>query len=1130
MRSFLLLLVTLWSASSFAQTGVVQERVRVNDTISISGKTIIQESFQMISYSDTLFDIYLDNSESKLFIATRLKLTEVEVRYQMIPLDLHSRYSRTQKTTERGPAQVMTMSNVPSFERAEQLINMGDVNSAGSLTRGFVVGSNRSMNVTSAMNLTFDGNISDDLFIKASITDQNIPYQPEGNTLRLNEISNVYLELYGEKHSLKGGDLVFNHQASRFLRYRRNVKGLAGSLNNGRTSAGFSVAKGAFTSVQIEPQDGVMGPYRIPPPEGLSFTVVLANSERVFIDGKLLKRGWNNDYVIDYNTGEITFTTAIVITRFSRIRVEYEFSNPSGQKSSLFGHHEQKIGKSNITFNVFQEKDNKNTYNGIQLTDQDKYELSMLSPDEEFITRSSADSVGFSEDLILYKKQLVSINGEPQEVFVFSNDPDSAHFKVLFTYVGEGNGNYIRSQSNANGIIYEWVQPESGFRQGQYSAEIQIKAPARNTVMEVGAEAPIGRQVKVYGNLAGSFNTNNLYSSSSDPGLAVNAGAVYRMDKKVLGYNFDGGIDIEFVQAAFRKIERFRTVEFDRDWSYYPELEQEPQNDRIISMSANFEKDPLNKLNYTLTTRNRNQSVDGQQHKLNLDQKWGNVKLNTRAFLMRNNIPDGKSDWSRFSGDLGYDFGPIQIGYRYGMDHNLIRSVGDSIRFSDQYFDEHKVYLSHGSTSGSRFGLSLSKRFDAQPIEGDIRSRFIANTIQGSFSKRFDQGLTLSAVGNFRQIEDIWTDTRSNSVSARFDIKGSFLDRAVNFDVNYSVANGRELKREFVFLMVPTGEGTHTWRDDNENGVKELEEFYEAVNPDERNYVKVFVPTNEYVNAVTNILNTRLSLKLPDSWEEKGGIFSFLSRFSNMTSWNSNTRHDDPDLMRQVFSSGSMMDDDHLIAGNESLRSTLFYDRGNPKFGMEFSYLNSSRRTLIRNGFESQGREFVDAQIRFQPDRLYGVRLKVNSGTKRSESDVLSNRNFEVDHYQFKPTFIFQPSSRFRLSTSYNFTRRWDSFDLEQPAYSIANEGSGEIRVTNGAKTSLQCQVRVIDIRFSGQVNTALGYELLQAMQPGMNTTLSVAWVQSLINGLQMTMSYDGRKSGDSPLIHTGRMSVTALF
>jgi hypothetical protein len=83
------------------------------------------------------------------------------------------------------------------------------------------------------------------------------------------------------------------------------------------------------------------------------------------------------------------------------------------------------------------------------------------------------------------------------------------------------------------------------------------------------------------------------------------------------------------------------------------------------------------------------------------------------------------------------------------------------------------------------------------------------------------------------------------TITARLDWQGNFLERHIVSELNYQAGNSRELKRDFIFIAVPTGEGTHTWRDENQDGIQDINDFYMAQNPYERNYAKIFLPTDE---------------------------------------------------------------------------------------------------------------------------------------------------------------------------------------------------------------------------------------------------------------------------------------------
>ena len=76
--------------------------------------------------------------------------------------------------------------------------------------------------------------------------------------------------------------------------------------------------------------------------------IILAGSEKVFIDGEQMVRGYDNDYIIDYNLAEITFNNKVVITQFTRIRVDYEFFDQNYSRFIVQVGHQQSNDKVNF--------------------------------------------------------------------------------------------------------------------------------------------------------------------------------------------------------------------------------------------------------------------------------------------------------------------------------------------------------------------------------------------------------------------------------------------------------------------------------------------------------------------------------------------------------------------------------------------------------------------------------------------------------------------------------------------------------------------------------------------------------------------------------------------------------------
>ncbi len=1115
--------------------------------ITLDSLTVISESIQIQEHPEIQY-IY-DANTGMISFEQNQNTDSVTICYQTIPYQLHQKMSRKSLADYRE--QMLFKSNNKEskeqvLDRKEELFPTENLQKSGSLTRGISFGNTQNVVVNSALNLQLEGKLGDDLNIRASITDQNVPFQPEGNTAQIQDFDNIYLELYNDNFSLKGGDVVFKNRQSEFLRFYKNVQGgllntkyNIGSNSKAETSLGVSIAKGKFASIQLEVEEGVGGPYRIRIPDSNDFIIIMANSEKVYLDGKQLQRGFNYDYIIDYNKAEIQFTSKILITKFSRVRIDVEYSDQNYSRSIITGSHYQEIGKASFSFNYYSEKDNPNKPLTFSLDEDDKDLMRSIGDDLDKAVKISARETEYNPDEVNYELvDTLDLDLNPVEVFKYSTNPEAKLFRVTFSDVGSGKGDYILTNSTANGRIYEWVAPANNISQGNFAPISRIPAPNKKDMITLGGAFEISKYESVFTEVAFSKNDLNLFSDidkEDDDGFAIKGGI--KSNNRPIGflknYRFSGSADYEFDNEYFNPIDRFRYIEFDRDWNYIPSESNDQSSDHIITAVANIEKDGLNRFGYKLVKRKRDIYVDGLQQYLDYSQGLGNFQLITDAFFLRNTTELFNSDWNRINVEAYYKSRIFVPGYKMIIDENEIRALDtDSITSTAMNYREHQFFINSNDSLKTKFGLSYSIREDKSPVAGELKKGNESGTARFFINSSFNRNQKLNFLLTYRNNKNFLvagSPKNEETLIARADWYAGFFKRHVRSDLTYAIGNGRELKREFVFVQVPTGEGTHTWRDDNNDGIQDLSEFYIAINPDEKNYIKIFIPTNEFVFAYENNFNYRLNFELPRSWKKSGGVKKILSRISSASSWNIIKRITNSDLKARILPFYNDIPDEDVLSLKEVIRSRIFYNRSNSGYGFDFGYFRSSNKQLLSQGFDQRNREEYSANARLNLSKSYNMKLLYLWGSSSSNSDFLKGRTYSIERFKLLPEFAWQPNNNFRFSILYGYSDKRNTVS-ELGEQAIIHEIVGNIRVSKATNLSLDAFIKYSDIQFDGDSNTPVAYEMLEALQPGENYSWNLIFQKKILQGLQLSISYEGRKSAESEAIHIGRMQVSALF
>src|SRR5690606_21325087 len=319
------------------------------------------------------------------------------------------------------------------------------LNSRGSLVRGIRFGNNQSASVQSSLDLQLTGNLTDEIGVNAVISDNNVPIQADGYTQQLQEFDKVYVELFNKNSKVRAGHIDLVQENDFFGNFTQKVTGLQVGTelthNNDsitRIQVAGSVTRGEFASVKITGQNGNQGPYRLSENNNELYIIIVSGSERVYLDGVLLTRGENHDYVINYNTGELTFTSNRLITDNSRITVEYLYANRTYSQFLLYGGVEHESERFRIAGHFYSNGDSKNNPLNDDLSDEDKQILAEAGNNTDEMYNTTAIPTAYDPDKNLYRKTLF----DGVEIFEFSNNPDDELYQVSFTYMGNNQGNY----------------------------------------------------------------------------------------------------------------------------------------------------------------------------------------------------------------------------------------------------------------------------------------------------------------------------------------------------------------------------------------------------------------------------------------------------------------------------------------------------------------------------------------------------------------------------------------------------------------------------------------------------------------------------------------------------------------
>jgi hypothetical protein len=1178
------------------------------DTLVLDSQAVFPNSLMLRNpttlgiVSDSIYKI----EGNKLIFLQPLEDTLLEARFRVFP------YSITKKKQHKEVSligQALQHDGLIGggytynpFETGADAFNFSNLDYSGVFARGISLGNSQDLVLNSNFNLQVSGKLGD-IEILAAISDNNVPLQPEGNTQQLQDFDRIFVQFKYKRQSIIAGDYnISRPKGSYFMNYYRRLQG--GQLltdlkitKKGRlkTDASFAISKGKFARNVFDGEEGNQGPYRLKGATGELFIIIIAGTERVFIDGKLLKRGADNDYVIDYNLGEVIFTPQQLITKDKRIQVEFSYSDLTFSRTLATVNTSYETEKLAVRFNFYSEQDDKKSTLTESLSDSARAVLQRVGDDvgQAFVSGISrpdpdAENVG----VIFYMLTDTTVNSIYYDsILVFSASPDSAIYSARFAVIS-GGGNYIRVQGSANGVVYQWVAPDpvTGLSNGTHEPLQLLVTPKQRQLFNLGVDYKIGNNGKISADVALSNVDENTFSdvgNSNNQGIAARLTYKHKIplfwgkntpiDSSFMDYSridsiaidsnqrsastyFNVNAHYEYLMGQFEFVEPYRPREFSRDWNInFPESTEE----HLYKVSLSLEGNRWGKVAYEFSGLNKENQYSGYRHSLSVNTRYKGFQVVSNSSLLHSQTQTEKSIFVRPKLDLSYTFKKLlnwKVGVYGELEQNKRVNLNtDTLVNGSFFYNFFKIYSVLPASEKLTLSTHYIRRYDYTPNDQGFLVNSIADDVNLAGEWKQSTASRLKWNFNYRNLrvqdstltEQVSKETYLGRLEYILNIKKGFI----RSNTIYQLGSGQQQKIEYNFIKVDQGRGTHIWVDRNNDEEEQTNEFELSNFQDQADYIRVTLLTGQFIRTNNVLFTQSLTIrpkvliqanKRKKNKDKKLPIgFDILQRFSTRSTFRIDRKTYDGAKGVLAFNPFQFdVVDTSLVSISSGIQNNLFFNRTGV-YSFEFSQRDSKAKTLLSTGFETRNftEYFLRQRINIKPGKLKtgkkpskvmrNLRMQAMvlgaMGFQGNKSEFFPARDYDIEFYRVEPQFTVLFKNAFRIVLKYNYKYKKNKVGSLELA--TTHDVTTEITYSKTSKTNIKASFSIVQLEFAGDPTSPVGYTMTEGLQAGSNYLWNISISQALSRNIQMTLSYEGRKTGDSsPIVHVGRAEIRANF
>jgi len=1024
----------------------------------------------------------------------------------------------------------------------------------GVMFRGLSSGNNQDLVPSSGLNLQISGNLAPGIGIEAAMTEQEMPFQPEGSSSKLQDFDRIYLSLKHEGQKLTLGDFpVQDEGLSYFMRYRKKARGVYVESKDSQVNirATTALSRGRFSRNQIQGMERNQGPYRLSGAAGETPIILVSGSEVVYLNGQKLERGLDKDYVVDYNLGEITFNPNRIITAFSRIVVEFQYSDRNYTRSVSAGDIRWKQGVHTYQAGVFSELDLKNQplLQNLDLFDSSRNmdARSILAEAGNNATNAVISGIrklpAFDPAGVNYL--LKDSNGFRILEYAPMSQSGITYYRASFSYMGQGKGNYIAEAGAGNGKIYRWIAPVGGQASGSYEPLIQLALPIRNAMLQLSQNSewiPAGNRTRwrSMAELASSLADKNTFSRLGDSTNNGRAGllqleGLHRLGNKSADSAWSLGLSLrhERVSRNFNAVERFRDVEFERFWNRgldNPVYRRPDAAEALwrgqISLNGRRNFELLNRVDayhYSGFAAWRRES--------SLRWKPGNWSFDADDARLQGNRNGERNKNSNSKIHMAYRKRGLQNGLLWEQEQNQLRNNSGTVQAQGSYlFHDFGYSGQYEGRKGWQYQVRLGQRLDYGISREAFKQASASNSGSISLRHQKEDGQFWSTQIHRRSLRILDSSLVYNGAGSgsQWMLRSEWLRESSWYRMNgfMQSSSGREQRRQFVFVEVPAGQGSYSWIDYNENKIQEQNEFEPAVFRDQARFIRLLLPTPEFVESRNNEYTLNAELHAPEGWKQLPFLQRFSSSHNLMFSGKNNSRNLLQSLMPEALYQGK--GSGGYYSGRALYRHSIFYNKNEGALSLEYTYQRNETQMLLSNGNDSRRNTKHLSTLRFSPKGYWLWNQYLELGKTGSFSAFFPGNNYTYSYRSVEEKITFNGWRNFRLSL-YGKASPFAFSDASGRKGNLMDAGL-EWQMGLFGSSNLEASCTYSRVQFQGDPSGPAAFDVMRGLQPGNNLRWNLALRMKTGDHIQIDLGYDGRNIPAYKTIHNARVEARYLF